>query len=113
MAEAHFSPDGRWLAYVSDETGQPETFVESLTPDGGRWRISTNVGRNPNWSPDGDRLYYLDGTGALQATDIVETGDGLAVGRTRTVATGVVTGPYPTFSVDPADGRLLLARGGD
>jgi len=108
MGEAHFSPDGRWMAYVSDETGQPEAFIESLNPDGGRWRISSNVGHDPNWSPKGDRLYYLDGTGALQATDIVETADGLAVGRTHTVATGVVTGPYPTFSVDQADGRVLL-----
>jgi serine/threonine protein kinase len=57
------SPDGRWLAYQSNESGKYEVYVRSF-PDvnkGGRWQISTNGGDSPLWSPDGRELFYRSG----------------------------------------------------
>ena len=53
------SPDGRWLAYVSDETGRNEVYVQRFPDLGGRQPISTGGGVDPIWSPDGRTLYYL------------------------------------------------------
>jgi len=51
------SPDGRWLAYVSPESGRPEIYVRSFA-GGGRWQVSTSGGEEPKWSADGRHLYY-------------------------------------------------------
>ena len=56
-----FSPDGRWLAYVSDEAGRDEIWVRSLEREEGRRVISTDGGTEPVWSPAGDELFYRNG----------------------------------------------------
>lgn len=56
-----FSPDGRWLAYVSDESGRNEVYVQPYPGPGGRWLASTAGGTDPVWSPDGREMYYLQG----------------------------------------------------
>ena len=57
---AAFSPDGRWIAYHSDESGQGEVSVRSVRGGlGGKWKLSTNGGRYPLWSRDGSTLHYL------------------------------------------------------
>jgi serine/threonine-protein kinase len=53
-----FSPDGRWIAYTSDETGNYEVFVRPYPGPGGRWQISSGGGIRPTWSPDGRQLFY-------------------------------------------------------
>ncbi len=108
MGRPRFSPDGRWLAYVSDETGQSEVFVESLDPNGGRWRISSDNGSSPYWSADGQRIHFLTTTGDLMATEVANTADGLAIGRTSRVASGVVTSLQYTYSEDRVGKRLLM-----
>jgi eukaryotic-like serine/threonine-protein kinase len=55
-----FSPDGRWIAYVSDESGQNEVYVMPYPSDGGKRRISSDGGIEPIWSPDGMELFYRD-----------------------------------------------------
>ena len=62
---ASFSPDGRFLAYVSDETGQFEVYVQPLSGEGGKVVISTGGGRLPRWSPKGDELFYRRGTALM------------------------------------------------
>jgi Tol biopolymer transport system component len=57
--QARFSPDGRWIAYVSDESGTPEVYVQSFPPSGGKWKVSTNGGFTPRWRRDGKELLYL------------------------------------------------------
>ena len=56
---AHFSPDGRWIAYQSDESGRNEVYVASFKGAAGKWQISTNGGGDPCWSRDGKELFYL------------------------------------------------------
>lgn len=53
-----WSPDRRWLAYMSDESGRPEIYVRGTSSGGGRWQISTTGGDEPYWSRDGRELYY-------------------------------------------------------
>jgi len=59
-----FSPDGRWIAYVSDESGRFEVYVRSFPGPGGRWQISTNGGLWPSWSPKGKELFYEEVSGS-------------------------------------------------
>ena len=58
--EPRISPDGRWMAYQSNESGQGEVYVRPYpeVDSGGRWQISTNGGGSPLWSPDGQELFY-------------------------------------------------------
>jgi len=56
-----FSPDGRWLAYVSDDSGRDEIFVRPYPDEGERVTISTDGGTDPRWSPDGQSLLYRRG----------------------------------------------------
>jgi len=61
--EPMFSPDGRWLAYVSDESGRSEVYVTPFPGPGGRFRISAAGGDFPLWSPDGRELFFRTGNG--------------------------------------------------
>jgi len=58
---ATFSPDGRWLAYVSDESGRRDVYVQPYPGPGGRWLVSTRGGQDPVWSADGRELFYREG----------------------------------------------------
>jgi Tol biopolymer transport system component len=57
---SQISPDGRWIAYKSDETGAFEVWVQPF-PSGPRTRVTTRGGNNPRWSPDGHELFFDDG----------------------------------------------------
>jgi eukaryotic-like serine/threonine-protein kinase len=57
--EAVFSPDGRWIAYQSNEAGQDQIYVQSVPVSGAKFQISTAGGRNAMWSRDGREIYYL------------------------------------------------------
>jgi hypothetical protein len=65
-----FSPDGRWIAYTTDEAGQPDVYVQPFLRAGGKHRISPNGGRNPHWRANGRELFYLDATGTMTAVSI-------------------------------------------
>ena len=70
--EAHgrFSPDSRWLAYVSNESGRNEVYVQSFPPSGGKWQISTSGGAQPHWRSDGKELFYITPDRKLMAVDV-------------------------------------------
>jgi serine/threonine-protein kinase len=57
---SRFSPDGRWIAYESNDSGEYEVYVEPYPPSGVRTRVSTAGGHRPVWSPDGGELYFDD-----------------------------------------------------
>ncbi len=67
--QPQLSPDGRFLAYVSDESGRSEVYVQPYPATGDRWPISTEGGTEPLWSPDGTELFYRHGNTVL-AVDI-------------------------------------------
>ncbi len=68
-AEAMFSPNGKWVAYASDEngTGSPEVFVMPFPPNGSKWQVSSNSGYWPVWGRDGHELYFVSGSTLMAA----------------------------------------------
>ena len=85
------SPDGQWFAYVSNDTGRYEVYVQRFPDLGARQQISTNGGIDPLWSPDGRALYYL-GTGGNAPDDMrvvsIDPGPPLSVGTPDLVFEG-------------------------
>ena len=85
-----FSPDGRWVAYHSNESGRPEIYVRPFIPPvaagtgagavGRQWQVSTAGGIFPVWRPDGKELYYLNPAGAMMAAPITVTGSTIEPG---------------------------------
>ncbi len=80
-AAPDFSPDGQWLAYVSNETGSNEIFVRPFPGPGNKWQISTEGGGGPIWSRSGRELFYMNDN-RLMAVDI-ETETGFSAGTPR------------------------------
>jgi serine/threonine-protein kinase len=81
--EPRVSPDGRWLAYVSNQSGREEVYVRPLMSAAGRVAVSTGGGGEPLWSPDGKRLYYRVGIALMAAT--LATSPTLAVTSRQTL----------------------------
>jgi len=77
-----FSPDGRWVAYMSDETGRPEVFVAPFPWSGARWQVSNGGGADPRWRADGKELFYFDFSG-IAAVEVDTSGSAFRVGNTR------------------------------
>jgi Tol biopolymer transport system component/tRNA A-37 threonylcarbamoyl transferase component Bud32 len=103
-----FSPDGRWLAYVSNESGRYDVYVKPF-PDGrGRWLVSVGGGTEPAWAPDGQVLFYRNGNDMMEVQ--VRTEPTLAVDPPTVVFTKAFkTGVFGTLSYDvSADGRRFL-----
>jgi eukaryotic-like serine/threonine-protein kinase len=111
-AHARISPDGHWLAYVSDESGQPEVYVQSFPATGrGKWQISTRGGDQPNWSRSGRELFFLSPEQKLMSVDIKpgrapDPSIPKALFGISTVSTGI-TGARNLY-VSSADGQRFL-----
>ena len=79
---AEISPDGRWLAYQSNESGRHEVFVRPFpNVESGRWQVSTAGGTRPAWSRQGDELFYLDGNDQLTAVRFQASGTTFIPGK--------------------------------
>ena len=63
--QAEFSPDGRWLAYVSEESGAAEVYVEPFPANGSRWQVSAQGGTEPHWAQNGKELFYISASSTL------------------------------------------------
>jgi len=70
-SHAAFSPDGRYFAYVSDESGVPQVYVQTVPPSGSKWQITTEGGDAPAWRPDGKELFLVSLERMLTAVPIV------------------------------------------
>ena len=68
--QAAFSPDGQWIAYVSDEVGRPEVYVRAYPGPGGKWPISTEGGIEPVWGPNAGELFYRSLHGKMMAVPV-------------------------------------------
>ncbi|HEV2288264.1 MAG TPA: hypothetical protein VGR81_04855, partial [Candidatus Acidoferrales bacterium] len=75
------SPDGKWLGYVSDESGRREIYVVPFLHGSGKWQVSTGGGGYPRWRRDGKELFYLSPDNKLMAVEISEQGTSLALGK--------------------------------
>ncbi len=102
------SPDGRWIAYASDELGQWEVYVAAFPGPGGKWQVSSG-GSQPRWRRDGKELFYLAADRKLMAVEIKAGGDfgaGPAVPlfETRARYTGDMA-----YDVSPDGQRFLVS----
>jgi len=79
-----FSPDGRWFAYNSNESGRAEVYVRQYPGPGGQWQISTDGGSEPMWSADGREIFYID-SGRNLVSVPVSTGSTLEAGLPETL----------------------------
>src|SRR6185436_19593768 len=90
---AEVSPDGRWVAYQSSESGVNEVYVRPFPrADSGKWQISAGGGANPLWSRDGRELFYLSGADGLWRLRVapISAGAAFSAGAPRTL----FEGPY-------------------
>ena len=106
-----FSPDARWVAYVSNESaGRAEVYVTTFPEPSGTWRISTMGGSQPRWRADGKELFYVAPGGRLMAVPIETGTDGsLSPGQPVTLfqKPGIDAGSRPQYAV-ASDGRFLM-----
>ncbi|MEW6208549.1 MAG: hypothetical protein AB1631_09285, partial [Acidobacteriota bacterium] len=65
-----FSPDGKWIAYASDESGRYEVYVRPFPSGAGKWKVSTAGGSQPGWRPDGKELFYLSEDWKLMSVEL-------------------------------------------
>jgi Tol biopolymer transport system component/tRNA A-37 threonylcarbamoyl transferase component Bud32 len=107
---AAFSPDGRWVAYASNESGSYQVYVQGFPEPRGRWQISTGAATAtfPRWSRDGKELFY-DSSGELMAVDVTGTapGGGFKAGTPRELFSGLRGLGGHNFDVSP-DGRRFI-----
>jgi hypothetical protein len=105
------SPDERWVAYVSAETGSSEVWVRPFADAAaGRWRVSSGGGEDPIWSPDGGTLYWWEGPELRAAR--VNTARGFELTDRRTVLADpqyAVQCCFANYDVMP-DGSIIMAR---
>jgi Tol biopolymer transport system component len=106
-----FSPDGRWLVYISNESGRNEVYVQPYPGPGGKWQISTEGGMEPVWNPNGRELFYRSGD-KMMSVDIA-TQPAFAAGKPRILFEGQyvptpLTGPY--YDVSPDGQRFLMLK---
>ncbi|MCG6927776.1 MAG: hypothetical protein LJF30_21030, partial [Acidobacteria bacterium] len=117
-----FSPDGRWIAYVSNETGRPEVYVSSYPPGRGKWQISDNVGDQPRWSGDGRELFFRTDDG-IMAVEVDGRGDGFRADKAALLFSGPFLGgvggvsvpglSFPDFDVTADGSQFVMFAGGD
>jgi eukaryotic-like serine/threonine-protein kinase len=107
------SPDGRWLAYVSNESGRNEIYVRPFpSVDAGRWQVSRSGGSEPLWSRDGRELFYRDGQGGFVAAAMAP-GTAFTIGEqrvlfpTRGLAASVF---HRSYDVTPDGQRFIFSR---
>ena len=125
--QSRFSPDGRFVAYMSNESGRSEIYVRPFAPPpssgamagaaapapSGQWQVSTAGGIHPSWRADGKELYYLGPDGAMMAAPItvrgtaVEPGTPVALFPTRIYGGGVDNQQGRQYDVT-RDGRFLI-----
>jgi hypothetical protein len=68
--QARFSPDGRWIAYNANESGQYEVYLTAFPPSVERWQVSHGGGVQPVWRQDGRELYYLGFNGVVNSVEL-------------------------------------------
>ena len=112
---AEFSPDSRWLAYTSFESGTGEVYVQPFPGPGERHRLSSNGGSSPAWSRNGRELFYLkqqlsSQQLAMMAVDVSTSGD-FKAGVPHQLFEGPYWGTIPLRSYDvTTDGRFIMSR---
>jgi serine/threonine-protein kinase len=108
-----FSPDGRWLAYASGETGQNEVYVQPFPGPGGKVPISTAGGRFPLWSSNGRELFFLGLDRRIMVAAYTVKGDSFLPGTPRVwsqqqILLNFTGGPFQPYALAPDGKRFAV-----
>ena len=116
------SPDGRWLAYMSEESGRSEIYVRPFPFAPGKWQVSDGGGSWPSWSPDGSELIYRTEEGLMSATVTIGT-DSFRSDRPRPLASGglsqnqigvaVAGSIFSDYEITPDGQSFVILQGGE
>ncbi len=107
--DGRFSPDGKYIAFASDQSGRQEVYVERVAPASGEWKVSIDGGSAPRWRKDGKELFFVSAAGAMMVVDIkgdMKPGDTLSAGIPRQLF--AVEGLNLTDYDVRADGKQFL-----
>jgi Tol biopolymer transport system component len=109
---ASFSPDGKWLAYVSNESGRFEAYVRSFPGPGGKWQISSAGANDPRWSPTRKELYFRGAAGQIMIVPFSSEGESFRFEKARPWS-GAVAGSPPinygaSYDAHPDGERLVV-----
>jgi serine/threonine-protein kinase len=112
--ESEFSPDGRWIAYESNESGAYEIYVRPFPKGSGKWQISTGGGRYARWSPAGKELFYRTSDGVM-AVSVDTSGSSFRADKPRRLYQGpFVRHPAAAdYDVAPDGKRFVMFRSDD
>jgi Tol biopolymer transport system component len=106
--QGSFSPDGRWIAYTSNETGGEEVYVRDFPATGAKWQISKAGGSHARWRGDGKELFYVAPDAKLMAVG-VNSAHAIEVGPTQTLFQTSIPLPARAYSYTAtADGQRFL-----
>jgi serine/threonine protein kinase/Tol biopolymer transport system component len=106
------SPDGHWVAYTSDESGQQEVYMTSFPGGSGKWKVSVNGGSYPAWSGTGKELFYQDIVNDFFVCPITAKGSDVEVGKPQHLFHASTPGIGVPFDVS-LDGKRLLVNHAD
>ena len=107
---AKFSPDGRWVAYVSNDSGKDEVYVVPFPGPGARVQVSTSGGADPRWRGDGKEIFYLSAESKMTSADVRAGTNEFAVGTIRTLFPLSGLGGVPGYLYDvTSDGQKFIA----
>lgn len=112
------SPDGKWVAYESTETGRDEIYVRPYpNAQSGKWQVSTSGGINPKWAHSGRELFYVNGAGEMTAAEVNTQGGAFEVANWRTLFNVPERGldalsNYASWDVDVDDQHFLMIQFG-
>jgi eukaryotic-like serine/threonine-protein kinase len=112
VKNGQFAPDGKWVAYASNESGKWEIYVTSFPEARGKWEVSSGGGEQPRWRSDGKELFYLSPTGKMMAVP-VKTGTGFDAGTPEALFQAnpreiLATSELVTYDVDRSGQRFLI-----
>jgi Tol biopolymer transport system component len=103
------SPDGKWVAYTSRESGRSEVYVTNFPQPSGKWQISTAGGSQPRWRRDGKALYYMGIDRTVMEASITLHGDAIDIGAVQPyLKTNAITLRFGGAYDVAADGRVLV-----
>ena len=105
----NLSPDGRWLAYSSNESGAAQVYVVAFRGGQGKWQVSTGDGMAPQWSRDGKELYYFNSVSrTVFGVPVKESSGALQFGAAQALATNPASQGAAVYDVSPDSKKILL-----
>jgi dipeptidyl aminopeptidase/acylaminoacyl peptidase len=105
--DGHFSPDAKWIAYNSDESGKEEIYVQTFPVAGGKWQISKGGGTKARWRRDGNELFYLAPDRKIMAVE-VKTGGTFQAGVPQPLFETRINNAFIRYAVTATGQRFLL-----